>query len=113
MKEEQEIINSIEALSSEVYQLKILISNLTSPGAKNWMNLKELCLYLPDHPSKNTVYAWVGQSKIPYHKPKGSKKLRFLRDEIDAWLLSGEMQPTKPDPIELLSLFKKPNPKNK
>ena len=33
--------------------------------------------YLPDRPAKQTVYGWVFQKKIPYHK-KG-KKLQFLK----------------------------------
>ena len=52
-----------------------------------WFNLKELCEYIPDRPSKPTVYGWVNSSKIPVHK--GGKKLRFLKSEIDAWLKEG------------------------
>jgi len=49
-----------------------------------WMNLNELCNYLPDRSSKATVYGWVNQKNIPVHK--GGKKLRFLKSEIDIWL---------------------------
>jgi len=52
-----------------------------------WLNLDDLCKYHPDHPAKPTVYAWIGQRSIPYHK-KG-KKLMFLKSEIDAWLKEG------------------------
>lgn len=51
-----------------------------------WMNLNELCLYMPDNPSKPTVYGWVHSNKIPFHK--GGKKLRFLKSEIDNWMRS-------------------------
>lgn len=37
-----------------------------------WFNLDDLCKYHPDHPAKPTVYAWIGQRSIPYHK-KGKK----------------------------------------
>jgi predicted DNA-binding transcriptional regulator AlpA len=57
------------------------------PEADRWMNLPELCEYLPDRPQKATVYSWVSNSLIPCHK--GSKKLRFLKSEIDLWLKSG------------------------
>ena len=50
-----------------------------------WFNLSELCAYLPDKPSKVTIYRYVAENKIPYHKSR--KKLRFLKSEIDAWLL--------------------------
>jgi len=49
-----------------------------------WFNLSDLCNYHPDKPAKQTVYAWIGQRSIPYHK-KG-KKLMFLKSEIDIWL---------------------------
>jgi excisionase family DNA binding protein len=52
-----------------------------------WLNLNDLCKYHPDHPAKPTVYAWIGQRSIPYHK-KG-KKLMFLKSEIDNWLKEG------------------------
>lgn len=53
----------------------------------SWLNLTDLCAYLPDKPVKPTVYGWVHQSLIPHHK-KG-KKLFFLKSEIDNWLKSG------------------------
>ena len=55
--------------------------------ADKWLNLNDLCNYHPDHPAKPTVYTWIGQRSIPYHK-KG-KKLMFLKSEIDNWLKEG------------------------
>lgn len=49
-----------------------------------WLSLDELCDYLPDKPSKATVYGWVNQRIIPYHKT--TKRLSFLKSEIDAWI---------------------------
>lgn len=54
----------------------------------HWLNLTELCEYLPDKPSKATVYSWIHNRSIPHHK--GPKKLRFLRAEIDTWLKEGK-----------------------
>ena len=48
-----------------------------------WLSLEELCQYLPDHPAKATVYGYVSNDRIPYHK--GAKRLRFLKSEIDSW----------------------------
>jgi excisionase family DNA binding protein len=53
----------------------------------HWFDLNELCEYIPDKPSKQTVYGWVHAGIIPYHK--GGKKLRFLKSEIDNWLKQG------------------------
>jgi len=52
-----------------------------------WFDLKELCQYHPDKPSKPTVYGWVHNGLIPHHK--GGKKLRFLKSEIDNWIKQG------------------------
>ena len=55
-----------------------------------WLNIKELCDYLPDKPAMATVYGWVGHKQIPFRK--SGKKLRFLRSEIDKWLLNGNAE---------------------
>jgi len=57
------------------------------PEADQWLDLQSLCAYLPDNPARQTVYQWVHTAQIPYHK--GSKRLRFLKSEIDAWLKEG------------------------
>lgn len=68
----------------------IRTSAFQQPDQNDWFNLEELCNYLPDRPAKQTVYSWVNQKKIPYHK-KG-KKLQFLKCEIDEWLHTDELQ---------------------
>lgn len=76
-------------LISKVDKLESLLSNQKSANVEpsdRWFNLQELCEYLPDRPARQTVYGWIGQHAVPYHK-KG-KKLQFLKSEIDAWLKS-------------------------
>ena len=58
----------------------------------SWMNLDEFCQYHPDKPSKPTVYGWVHAGIIPVHK--GGKKLRFLKSDIDSFLLQGRKHTT-------------------
>jgi excisionase family DNA binding protein len=77
-------------LTNEVSEIKRLLlekSNEQSTEPDRWFDLKELCLYHPDKPSKPTVYGWVNAGTIPVHK--GGKKLRFLKSEIDTWLRQG------------------------
>jgi len=62
-------------------------SNGQNHESDHWMDLSELCKYLPDKPTLPTVYGWVSKKVIPYHK--GGKKLRFLQSEIDQWLKQG------------------------
>jgi excisionase family DNA binding protein len=77
---------------SEIRQMLLAISNDKPAEADRWLNLDELCQYHPDKPSKMTVYGWTQAGSIPVHK--GGKKLRFLKSEIDRWLLQGRKQTT-------------------
>ena len=77
-------------LTNEVSEIKRLLlekSNVQPTETDRWFDLNELCIYHPDKPSKPTVYGWVNAGTIPVHK--GSKKLRFLKSEIDNWLRQG------------------------
>lgn len=56
--------------------------------ADRWMDITELSKYLPDHPAVPTIYGYIHRRTIPFHKR--SKKLYFLKSEIDAWLRSGK-----------------------
>lgn len=63
------------------------VQNEQPTETDRWFDLNELCQYLPDKPTKPTVYGWVSAGIIPVHK--GSKRLRFLKSEIDNWLRQG------------------------
>lgn len=52
-----------------------------------WLSVEDLMEYLPDNTARATIYGWVAQEKIPYHKY--GKKLTFLKSEIDTWLFYG------------------------
>ncbi len=81
----------IEARLSNIETLLLDIKHNPKEQANSdrWFNLDELCNYLPDKPAKQTIYGYVSAGLIPVHKHQGSKKLRFLKSEIDAWLKSG------------------------
>jgi len=83
----EQLPQAVSLLISEVKDIKTLLTNNKSDSqteSDKWYNLQELCEYLPDRPARQTVYGWIGQRLIPYHK-KG-KKLQFLKSEIDNWL---------------------------
>ena len=61
--------------------------------ADQWMNLKELCEYLPSHPAEQTVYGWTSCHQISFHKR--GKRIMFLKSEIDAWLHDGKRKSQK------------------
>ena len=82
-----DIPQALAYLISKVEKLETLLSETKSelPESDKWFDLQELCNYLPDKPARQTVYGWIGQKLIPYHK-KG-KKLQFSKSEIDTWLI--------------------------
>lgn len=77
-------LTSIESL---LIELKHELNYQPSTQSDQWFDLSALCNYLPDQPTNATVYSWVHKGLIPCHK--GGKKLRFLKSEIDNWLMEG------------------------
>jgi len=78
-------------LLKEVSEIrKLLIDRSNEQPVVNsdrWMNITELRDYHPDRPQEVTIYHWVRHGIVPVHKD--GRKLRFLKSEIDAWLLRG------------------------
>lgn len=72
------ILNKVEQLET------LLQNNQSTEPSDRWFNLQELCEYLPDRPARQTVYGWIAQRAIPYHKT--GKKLQFRKSEIDEWI---------------------------
>lgn len=86
----EQLPEAVTVLTNEVREIKRLLleqSNEPQPQPDKWFNVDELINYLPEHPAKPTIYTKVSLRKIPYHK--GEKKLRFLKSEIDSWLMQG------------------------
>ena len=85
-----EVPKAVAHLIHKVEKIELLLeTEKPQPEPEDrWFNLKELCVYHPDKPAAATIYAWVGQRFIPYHKH--GKKLMFLKSEIDAWLKTGK-----------------------
>lgn len=85
---------AVAVLLEKVEILTDLVKNKYEAGAsapaKEWLSVDELCEYLPDRPSKQTVYGWVCHKQIPYHKK--TKKLAFLKSEIDEWVAKSRHQ---------------------
>lgn len=83
-----EAVLEIQSQLSRIENLLFGQSKEKQTETDKWFSIDELCSYHPDRPSKATVYGWVSHGLIPVHK--GGKKLRFLKSEIDKWLLTGQ-----------------------
>ena len=75
------LIEKVEGLEKTAQSLLNRQEECCSP---RWMDVDELCDYIPSHPVKQTVYGWVSDKQIPHHKI--SKALVFLQSEIDDWM---------------------------
>lgn len=75
------LITKVEAIDR---MLKHMMPLSTEKKEVKWLNVEELCEYLPSHPREQTVYSWTSSRKIPFHK-KG-RSIMFNKREIDEWL---------------------------
>jgi excisionase family DNA binding protein len=60
---------------------------------KKWMGVQEVAEYLGV--SHHSIYQYVQESRIPYHRIPGSHILRFLVAEIDDWILKEDRDGTE------------------
>lgn len=93
----EDLPKAISWMMSKLTELDLKIDGITSrqktEPSEKWLNLKELCDYLPSHPAEQTVYGWTSCHQIPFHK-KG-KRIMFLKSEIDDWLHGGKIKSNK------------------
>ena len=77
------MMDKLNELDSKIDGLNNQNSNVPT---EQWMNLKELCEYIPSHPAEQTVYGWTSCHLIPFHKR--GKRIMFLKSEIDVILIA-------------------------
>ena len=75
------LIEEVEGLEKTTQSL---LNRQEESCLPHWMDVDELCDYIPSHPVKQTVYGWVSDKQIPHHKI--NKALVFLQSEIDDWM---------------------------
>ncbi len=80
-----DIVQKLEVMEQKLDALHLLPAK---ESGDTWLSLKDLCNYLPSHPSEQTVYGWTSTRFIPYHKQ--GKRIAFLKSEIDEWLRNGK-----------------------
>ena len=86
--------HSCSTLSKILDQLKLVqaaVDNSQSEPSDKWMSLDDLVQYLPNNPSKATIYNKTRNKTIPFHKNPGSKFLVFRKSEIDHWLTKSKV----------------------
>ena len=72
------LIEKVEGLEKTAQSLLNRQEECCSP---HWMDVDELCDYIPSHPVKQTVYGWVSDRQIPHHKINKAPPLELKRDD--------------------------------
>lgn len=65
----EEMPNALSYLIKTVEELQSTVKALQHKQAidsPKWMDIDELCAYLPSHPAKQTVYGWVSANRYLY-----------------------------------------------
>ncbi len=89
----EDLPDAVTRLTQEISDLKRLFQlqvKEVQPESNKWLDLEGLVQYDPEKRSKATFYGYVHRRSIPFHKR--SKKLLFLKSEIDQWLKEGRKQ---------------------
>ena len=76
-------------IQSEMNLKEILLQMLNhvqsiDTSSRTWLTPDQLARYTGL--SVHTIYQYVSNRKIPFHKIPGSSKLLFHKDEIDLWI---------------------------
>ena len=81
----EDLPKAMSWMMDKLNELDSKIDSLNNPSpnvpTEQWMNLKELCDYIPSHPAEQTVYGWTS--------------CMFLKSEIDEWLHAGKIKSEK------------------
>jgi excisionase family DNA binding protein len=59
-------------------------------AAKQWLSVREVAEYLGLKPA--TIYQYVSERRIPYHKVPGSQLVKFKASEVDEWMEKGRVE---------------------
>lgn len=89
----EKLPQAVDQLNTKLENIeRLLLSNnqVTQPDSERWFDINELCEYHPEKPAKATVYTWVRERRIPFHKR--GKKLTFLKSEIDRNIIEARVK---------------------
>lgn len=81
---------AVAKILDELAEIKSICEELRedTSGKDTYMTIEELCAYHPDHPSHQTVRRWKRLGYIPFYKDDETRRVKFKKSEIDAWIAS-------------------------
>ena len=74
----------------ELAEIKSMCKDILEMGVNKdpYLTIEEFCAYHPDHPSHQTVRRWKRLGYIPFYKDDETRRVKFKKSEIDAWIAS-------------------------
>ena len=80
---------AVSEILDGIAELKSLCTDILEKDSKDYyMTVEEVCAYHPDHPCKQTVRRWKRLGYLPFYKDPTTRRVKFLKSEIDAWIAS-------------------------
>lgn len=73
-----------------IAEIKDICKELRGDNATKdeFLTIEQLQAYHPDHPSLQTVHRWKSLGYIPFYKDPATRRVKFKKSEIDAWIAS-------------------------
>ena len=73
-----------------IAEIKDICKELRGDNATKdeFLTIEQLQAYHPDHPSQQTVRRWKRLGYFPYYKDGETRRVKFKKSEIDAWIAS-------------------------
>jgi predicted DNA-binding transcriptional regulator AlpA len=85
----EDIPKTLEELLAKVDQLQASLERMNPAHEEDRsLSVEELSAYHPDHPSQQTVRRWKRLGYFPYYKDGETRRVKFKKSEIDAWIAS-------------------------
>ena len=93
----EDLPEAVQWIKNKLMEMDLKMERIHSHGRASeteeppqWFSIEQLCDYLPEHPAIQTVYTWTSANRIPYYKE--GKRIRFLKSEIDEWILKSKLK---------------------
>ena len=73
-----------------IAEIKDICKELRGDNAAKdeFLTIEQLQAYHPDHPSLQTVHRWKSLGYIPFYKDPATRRVKFKKSDIDAWIAS-------------------------
>ena len=85
----EQLPKAVADILDGIAEIKLICNDIRSKDDKEiYFTTEELRAYLPDHPCEQTIRRWKRLGCLPFYKDPTTRRVRFKKSEVDAWLAS-------------------------